>query len=343
MPTFTINNVRFSGLISCVPLKKINNLNDCSLDLRTYREKVCKSTGIYERRICPEGVCFSDLAKIAAEKLIHKLDWQTDEVEALIIVSQSPDYPTPSTAIILQDKLGLSTKTIAYDVNLGCSGYPFGLHLLASLVTTGAVKKGVVLVGDKSASLHNPLFSDAATATALEYDENAPPCYFDLNSDGSGHKNIIVPAGAHREPLSFHHLIPTIQPDGSTKRYENFILNGPAVYKFAVHSAPESIKKVIQKSGKNIEKVDYIFLHQANKLINKTIADKLQLSETKFPSSLREFGNTSGASIPLTMTTQVDLNHKSADIIMCGYGVGLSWGSCMMNINNAIFPDLIEV
>jgi len=343
MATFSINNVKMSGIASCVPQKKINNLTECSIVERAYREKLCRSIGIFERRICPAGVFFSDLAMLSAEKMIAELAWDQKDIDALIIVSQSPDYVTPSTAIILQDKLGISKDAIAYDVNLGCSGYVFGLHLLACLISSGSVKKGLLLVGDKSASIENPIFSDAATATALEFDENASPLHFDLHSDGSGYKHITVPVGAHREPFAIHHFLPIKQSDGSWKHPENFLLNGPEVFKFAVRSVPESIQEVLTLGNKNLCDIDYVFLHQANKIINNTIVNKLHLKEHKTPSSLAGFGNTSGASIPLTMSTQSDLNNKKVKVIMCGFGVGLSWGSCLMEIDNAKFPPLIEV
>ena len=202
----TLRNVGYRGLATCVPKTVISNM-DCPPAMHSERERLVRNIGIQQRRICYPWQCFSDLAFIAAERLLDELGWQRDEIDALIVVTQSPDYLIPATAIILQDRLKLSHATIAFDINLGCSGYPFGLHVLGSMIQAGAIKKALVLVGDKCATLHDPLFSDAGTATALEFDPDAAPIHFDLNSDGSGYRAIIMPVGGHREPperAAFH-------------------------------------------------------------------------------------------------------------------------------------------
>src|SRR5437868_10256048 len=149
----TLHNVRFAGMASCVPKRVLSNLEDCPPKMRSERERLVRNIGIHNRRICAEWQCFSDLAFDATEKLLEELQWQREEVDALIVVTQSPDYLIPATAIILQDRLKLSHATIAFDVNLGCSGYPFGLHILGSMIASGAVKKGLVLVGDRCATV----------------------------------------------------------------------------------------------------------------------------------------------------------------------------------------------
>lgn len=201
MATSTLKNVRFAGMATCVPKRVISNLTDCKPQLRAERERLVRNIGIETRRMAQEWQCFSDLAFDAAERLLESLEWKREEVDALIVVTQSPDYLAPATAIILQDRLGLPHSTVAFDVNLGCSAYPFALNLLGSLIAAGGVKKGLVLVGDRGASVNDPIFSDAGTATALEFCEGAPPMHFDLNSDGSGYKAIILPVGGHREPV----------------------------------------------------------------------------------------------------------------------------------------------
>src|SRR5574343_858699 len=130
MALSTLNNVRFAGVASCIPHRILDNVRDCPPSQRSERERLVRNIGIQTRRICPEWQTFSDLALIATEKLLADLQWKREEVDALIVVTQSPDYLIPATAIILQDRLNLTHATIAYDVNLGCSGYPFGIHLL---------------------------------------------------------------------------------------------------------------------------------------------------------------------------------------------------------------------
>jgi 3-oxoacyl-[acyl-carrier-protein] synthase-3 len=312
--------------------------------MQVERERLVRNIGIHQRRMAKPWQCFSDLAFIAAEKLMDDLGWKRDEIDALIIVTQSPDYLIPATAIILQDRLKLSHATIAFDVNLGCSGYPFALNLLGSMISAGVVKKGLVLVGDKCATAYDPIFSDAATATALEADASAPPIHFDLNSDGSGYRAIILPVGGHREPTEMQHLIPTKDENGIWRRPYDLQLDGTAVLSFSTQRVPPAVNALLEYAKIDIGSIDYFLFHQANRMINETIRKKLRLPEEKVPSTLRDFGNTSGASIPVTMTARIAeaLRAGRHRLLLAGFGIGLSWGECVIDIEGAIFPDLIE-
>jgi 3-oxoacyl-[acyl-carrier-protein] synthase-3 len=331
-------------MATCVPKRVLSNLDDCPPQLRSGRERMVRNIGINERRICAEWQCFSDLAFDATERLLSELDWKREEIDALIVVTQSPDYLIPATAIILQDRLKLSQSTIAFDVNLGCSGYAFGLHLLGCMIAAGGVKKGLVLIGDRSASVIEPLFSDAGCATALEYDPEAPPMHFDLNSDGSGYRAIMLPAGGHREPFGIQHAIPVQDADGLWRSPARLILDGPAVLSFSTQQVPPAVRKLLEYAQCPIESIDYFLFHQANRMINETIRKKLALEPERVPSSLHDFGNTSGASIPLTMTVRIRdcLQEQSKKLLMCGFGIGLSWGSCIVDVEQAVFPALID-
>ncbi|WPP01288.1 ketoacyl-ACP synthase III [Pseudomonas sp. HR96] len=341
----TLNNVRFAGMATCVPKRVVSNLTDCRPEIRADRERLVRNIGIELRRLSHDWQCFSDLAFDATEKLLETLEWKREEIDALIVVTQSPDYLAPSTAIILQDRLGLSTGVIAFDVNLGCSAYPFGLHLLGSMIASGGVKKGLVLVGDKAGTFNDPLFSDAGTATALEFDSSAPPMYFDLNSDGSGHKAIILPVGGSREPVGPQHLVPFKHGEfDHWRRQVDLVLDGPAVLSFSTQRVPPAVKTLLEYANAPIDSVDYFIFHQANRMINETIRKKLGLEPERVPSTLRDFGNTSGASLPVTMTARIheQLGAGLNRLILCGFGIGLSWGTCLVDIENAKFPALIE-
>jgi 3-oxoacyl-[acyl-carrier-protein] synthase-3 len=340
----TLHNVRYRGMATCVPKRKVSNL-DCSPQLKQERERLTRNIGIFERRICPAWQCFSDLAYEATERLLIDLEWQRDEIGALIVVTQSPDYLIPATAIILQDRLKLSHTTIAFDVNLGCSGYPFALQILGAMISTGAVKKGLVLVGDRSASERDPLFSDAGTATALEYDPYAPPIHFDLNSDGSGYRAIILPIGGHREPPGIQHFIPVKDEDGYWRIPYDLQLDGAAVLSFSTQRVPSAVKRLLEYARTTPDSIDYFLFHQANRMINETIRKKLALPAEKVPSTLHDFGNTSGASIPVTMTARIrdQLLAGRKRVLMSGFGIGLSWGAALLDIESAVFPELLEV
>lgn len=341
----TLRHTRFAGLASCVPKRQLSNVDDCPPSLRSERQRLVRNIGIETRRICPAWQCFSDLALVAAERLLEELAWSRDSIDALIVVTQSPDFLIPSTAIILQDRLGLSQATIAYDVNLGCSAYPFGLHLLSSMIASGSIRRALLLVGDKCASEREPLFSDAATATALEFDEQAPPMVFDLNSDGSGHRAILLPVGGHREPFALHHAIPRRDEHGQLHFPGDLVLDGAAVLSFSTQRVPPAVERTLAYAGQSLEAMDYCVFHQANRMINETIRKKLRLPEDRVPSTLREFGNTSGASIPVTITARLReaLASGPKTLLMGGFGIGLSWGTCIVQMEGACLPPLIEV
>ncbi|KND60771.1 3-oxoacyl-[acyl-carrier-protein] synthase, KASIII [Candidatus Burkholderia verschuerenii] len=340
----TLHNVRFAGMTTCVTKRVVHNIDDATPQISSERERLVRNIGIQQRRLCPEWQCFSDLAFEASEKLLAELQWSRDEIDALIVVTQSPDYIIPATAIILQDRLALSHATIAFDVNLGCSGYPFGIHLLGSMIAAGTIKKGLVLVGDKAATLKDPLFSDAGTATALEFDADAPPMHFDLNSDGSGHKAIILPVGGHREPFKLEHAIARKDDAGYWRSGLDLTLDGPAVLSFSTQRIPPAVERVLSYADMSKDDIDYFVFHQANRMINESIRKKLGLPAEKVPSTLADFGNTSGASLPVTITARLHdtLPEKRHRLLLCGFGIGLSWGSVIVDVEAAKFPALIE-
>ncbi|WP_045727440.1 ketoacyl-ACP synthase III [Xanthomonas sp. GPE 39] len=345
MPTSTLHNVRFAGMATCVPKRIVSNLTDCRPQIRSERERLVRNIGIETRRMAADWQCFSDLAFDATQVLLEQLQWQREEIDALIVVTQSPDYPVPATAIILQDRLGLSHATVAFDVNLGCSAYPFGINLLGSMIASGGVKKGLLLVGDRSATFDDPIFSDSGTATALEFSADAPPMHFDLNSDGSGYRAIILPVGGHREPVGIQHLMPYRADENDYwHRGVDLQLDGVAVLSFSTQRVPPAVQKLLDYSGVSKDQIDYFVFHQANRIINETIRKKLGLPADKVPSTLHDFGNTSGASLPVTMTARINKQLESGRkrVLLCGFGIGLSWGTCLVDIEGAVFPDLIE-
>ncbi len=344
MALSTLHGVRFAGMASCVPKRVIHNIHDAPPRIRSERERLVRNIGIQTRRLCPAWQCFSDLAFDATEKLMADLGWAREEIDALIVVTQSPDYLIPATAIILQDRLQLPHTTIAFDVNLGCSAYPFGLHLLGSMIAAGGVKKGLLLVGDRSGSERDPLFSDAATATALEFDASAAPMHFDLNSDGSGYKAIMLPVGGHREPFRCEHTLAHKDENDFWRSSMELVLDGPAVLSFSTQRVPPAVEKLLVHTGIAKDEIDYFIFHQANRMINETIRKKLGLPVEKVPSTLHDFGNTSGASLPVTVTARLHeiLSQGRHRLLFSGFGIGLSWGTAIIDIDSARFPALIE-
>ncbi|MEO8533520.1 MAG: ketoacyl-ACP synthase III [Flavobacterium sp.] len=351
MATFSVNNIAIKGISCCVPKNTERNID---LDILTQEEiqRFIDATGVEERRIATKEICTSDLCTEAAEKLIKDLNWQKEEIEILVFVSQTADYILPVSAAILQDRLGLSTNCIAFDVPLGCSGYVYGMSIIAAMMKAAGLKKGLLLAGDTSSKLLSksdkstvPLFGDGGSATAFELDENAADLFFDLGTDGSGYKTIIVNDGGSRnrinsDSLTYHTISPGIERNAC-----QLILDGMDVFSFGISQAPKTVNKLIEKFEIDKETIDHFVFHQANLMMNKMIVKKLKLPVDKVPYSLKEFGNTSSTTIPLTIVTELKdkLNNASGDLILCGFGVGLSWGTVKIRLENAVISDLTEL
>lgn len=342
-------NVKISGVSACVPTKVEENLAIKNIDLPDL-EKLIKTTGIERRHVVNLQTCTSDLCYEAAKKLIAELGWEKEEIEGLVFVTQSPDYILPATSPILQDRLGLSSECFTLDIALGCSGYVHGISTLAGYMQSGMVKKALLLVGDTSSltcSIHDkstyPLFGDCGTATALTYAKGDEGIKFHLSSDGKGYQSIIIPDGGYRNHFSDNSLKINQIGDGISRNNLNLSLDGMDVFSFGISKAPETVNKLLEKFELQKEKIDFFFFHQANMMMNERIRKKLAIPEDKVPYSLKNFGNTSSASIPLTMVTESSIALKNGEnnLIACGFGVGLSWGSLYCKTSNLILPDLI--
>ncbi|KFF05895.1 3-oxoacyl-ACP synthase III family protein [Flavobacterium reichenbachii] len=350
MAVFSVNNIAIKGISCCVPKQTERNID---LDILTQEEvrKFIDVTGVEERRIAADEICTTDLCCEAAEKLIKELNWQKEEIEILVFVSQTSDYILPISAAILQDRLGLSTNCIAFDVPLGCSGYVYGLSILSGMMQTTGIKKGLLLAGDTISKIISktdkstlPLFGDAGSATALEFAANAQ-LSFDLGSDGSGYKTIIVPDGGSRNRINNDSLkVQTIEK-GIERSACDLVLDGMDVFSFGITQGPKTVNKLIEAFEIDKDQVDYFVFHQANMMMNKMIAKKLKLPIEKVPYSLKNFGNTSSATIPLTIVSEIKeaVLNKPSNLIMCGFGVGLSWGTMFAKDCKIECLELIEV
>lgn len=307
-----------------------------------------KTTGIKERRVASNDVTCVDLCFTAADAIIQKFG--KEDIDAIIFVSQSPDYFLPASSVILQNKLQLNKSCLAFDVNLGCSGYVYGLSIVASLLQTGHLKKALLLVGDKSTISTNyhdksayPLFGDAGTATLIEFDPNAEPWHFNLQSDGSGRNAIIIEHGHSRHPINqSSDVLHEIEP-GIKRTKKDLALNGLDIFNFALKEVALNINTLIETTNVSKEQIDFFLLHQANKLINESVRKKLKITEDKVPYSIDVFGNTSSASIPLTMCYKLkdELLNGEKLLLLSGFGVGYSWGSVLLKTKH-IFTNLVE-
>lgn len=349
MAFLEFKNVRIAGFSAGVPRNISSNLTPSKDDQfsNDYSpEDYVKTTGVKERRTS-EILTTSDLCFFAADKLITDLGWERSEIEALIFVSQTADYILPATACILQDRLGLSKECYAIDNALGCSGWTYGLSQVAPLLDRGSIKKALLLCGDARKRFdgpRDPLFGSAGTATAIEYCEGAKDLRCHYGTDGSGYDAIITPDGGSRNQVSPASFVYE-DVDGKQMCRMQTRMKGMDVFSFGISTAPKSVRKLAEHFGFDYQEADYFVFHQANMKMNNMISKKLKLIPEKVPSCMYHFGNTSSASIPLTIVTQLKgkVEEVPTKFICCGFGVGLSWGTVAFDTNNIVISELVEV
>ncbi len=351
MAFLTIPDVRVAGISAAVPRNRENNA-DYGWISKKERESLIRNIGVETRRVAEKGVTTSDLCVPAAEKLIADLGWDKKEIELIIFVSQSRDYLVPTTACIVQDRLGLPHSCMAYDVGLGCSGYVYGLSMAGTMMQTGMIRKALLMVGDISTLTTSyrdkstyPLFGDVGTVTALEYRKGAPPMNLSLESDGAGYEALIIRDGGARNKMSRQSFDFKKYGKGIHRSRLNLELNGIEVFNFSLREVVPNINGLLKRTGRTLSDVDYLVFHQANRLINETLRKMLRLDPEKVPYSIREFGNTSGASLPLTMVASLGdrLQKEPARLLLSAFGVGLSWGSALVDTDRIVIPPLIEM
>lgn len=345
MAFLEFTKVRIAGLSAGVPK---NVMHTVSTTDKYGDEEFIKTTGVRQKRYSNDFTT-SDLCQAAAEQLISDLSWDKSEIDALIFVSQTPDYILPATSCILQDKLGLKKDCMALDISLGCSGWVYGLCTMSGLMQAGTIRKALLLAGDARKQAYeepDQLFGFAGTVTALEYTGNDADSFkFNMGTDGSGYDAIIKPVGGTRNQVTAEDLVPKMCEDGRMRHGFQTQMKGMDVFAFGITTAPKTIKKLAEHYGFDWTTYDYFVFHQANHKMNETIRAKLKLCEEKVPYSMMDFGNTSSASIPLTIVTQLKdkIGGTRTKFIGCGFGVGLSWGTVAFETENIVVSDLVEL
>ncbi len=354
MAFLEIKNVRIKGIAAAVPERKEYNKDFPKLSEEQLAQYI-KTVGVVERRcaIHDGSLCTSDLCFAAAEKLLQELGWAREEIGLLVFVSHTQDYKLPSTACILQQRLGLSKETMAFDVPLGCSGFVYGLGIAGNLVSQGFIKKALLLAGNTQSVYASPedkstalLFGDAGSATALEFDPTQQDSIkLHYQTDGAGYEALIVPDGGCRNPFNAHSADMEEFDEGIRRSRLHEKMDGGAVFTFGLFSVPKSLKALMNQFSIDLDSVDDLLLHQANKFMCESIRKKLKLPEEKVPYNIDRFGNTSGASIPLLMVTELQESLRSRKLqhLACGFGVGLSLGSACFSTDRIVVPDLIEI
>ncbi len=350
MSESTFYGVKMIGVAAAVP----DQLRTMADDAKMFGEddvfKISESTGVKQRYVSTT-LSTSDLCFAAATKLFSETGCDPETIDALIFVSQTPDYILPATSCCLQERLGLPQKCAAFDINLGCSGYVYGLWMASSLIASGAVGRVLLLVGDtsrhcspedRSVSL---LFGDAGAATLLERSDQADPSNFVLGTDGSGEKHLIIEAGHTRMPLTPENQVKVECEGGNRRSKADLYMNGAEIFAFTLRVVPSLIKKVLANANQSIETIDAFVFHQANKFMLEHLGKRMKIPKEKLVLALESVGNTSSASIPMAFVTHLRdrLQNESLNLVLAGFGVGFSWAGANMQCGPLVIPELIKV
>jgi len=352
MALLQYSGVKISALAGAVPANCITNYDYTANFPAKDVKDIVDRTGIKERRFAPAGMTASDLCFAAAEKLLVDNNIKREEIDVLLFVSQTPDYRMPATSVVLQNRLGLSKQTAAFDINLGCSAFIYALSAAYAYATQPNIRKVLVLDGETRSRVYHPkdrstafLFGDAGVAALIEKDPRVGTSYFSLNSDGSRAELIKIDAGGYRNPSTADTLKEkVIDEHGNIRTDEHGHMNGPDVFNFVLREIPKDLKRLQAFANKELSELDYYLFHQANDFMNSYLAKKLKLAPEKTPSSIAKFGNTSSVSIPITMVDQLQGQLSgSKNLLLCGFGVGMSWASAIIPTLDCKISELVEL
>lgn len=348
MAIIKYRGVGIKAMSACVPSKVVSNDELSNIMPLDEIEKVIQSVGIREKRVTSQDVMASDLCYEAAKKLLEDNNIDPLSIDILIFMSQVPDYRIPATACTLQNRLGLSKDCAAMDLSLGCSGYVYSLSTAFAYASLEGIQRVLLLDGEALTKIVNtkdkvnaPLYGDAGTATLIEKGDFGESIFL-LHTDGSGEDAVKVPAGM-RNPVSAESLIATEREDGNYRSDVEIYMDGMDVFNFAIRVVPKDVKQILTIGETSADEIDYLVFHQSNRFMTDFFVKKLKFDPLKVPYSIDRFGNTSSASIPLTIVSE--LKNKLSDptkMIICGFGAGLSWATALMTFKNCYISDIIE-
>lgn len=354
MAKSSFKNARISGLVTCIPRREKSIDDEVELFGGNVRqvERLKKTIGLNKRRVVDEKTTAADLCYSAAVELMQRLELAPDGIDALLCVTQTPDYAQPCNAAVLHGRLGLDQDCAALDINLGCSGYVYGLWLAHMMVSSAGCQRVLLLAGDTISRITHPrdravapLFGDGGSATLIEYSVEESPAWFSLNTDGSGYDKLIVPAGGFRQPASAETRTDATDEDGNVRCAENLCMDGAEVFNFSISVEPDSVREVTEYAGIDLESIDHFVFHQANRYILSNIAKRLKLDPAKVPmQTVERYGNQSSASIPAAICSELDesLHLGEKCLLLSGFGVGLSWASAILHCGPLKACSVIE-
>lgn len=352
MAILQYTGVGLSAMAAAVPRKIIRNYEYTDYFPAEEVKEVVDKVGVFERRFADEHTCSSDLCFAAAEQLIadHQID--RSEIDLLVFISQTPDYRMPATSVILQHRLGLPGTTIAFDINLGCSAFIYGLSVVYAMMERSGLRKALILDGETRSKVYSPkdrrtafLFGDAGVAALVERNEKYGSSYFSLNSDGSREGLIKIDGGGYRNPSSAETLKEKVVDEhGNVRNDEQGYMNGADVFNFVIREIPGDIRTLLEYTGLDKDSFDFIVFHQANNFINSHIAKKLKLNPEKIPSTIAKYGNTSSVSVPLTIVSELKGQLQgNRQLLLSAFGVGMTWATAVVPFVDCKISEIVEV
>ena len=300
--------------------------------------KIFNKTGIRERHVVEEELV-SDLATGAGEKLFAEHGIDRDGIDFVLLCTECPDYFLPATACVVQDRLKLRKNIGALDYNLGCSGFIYGLALAKGLILSGTANRVLLLTADTITRTINPsdkstrtIFGDAAAAILVEAADAPGIGEFSLGTDGSGAQKLIIPAGAWAKPSSPETRVETSNRWGNVRTLENLYMDGPEILDFTLDVAPKCMQEIFERNGTSLEKIKLVVLHQASFMLLEKLRERLGVPDEKFVIDIERYGNTVSCTIPVALR-DAELEGrlvKGDDVLIMGFGVGLSWGGTIL-------------
>ncbi len=348
MAKITFHGVGIRALSACVPATVVHNKDLGYLIPEEEIEKTINNIGIEERRIADDDVMASDLCCKAAKQLMADNNIDPESIDVLLFMSQTPDYRIPATSCLLQHRLGLPHETMCFDISLGCSGYLFALSTAFAYASMQGVNRVLLLDGETFSKIVNrrdkvdwPLYGDAGTATLVEKGDYGESTFM-LNTDGSGEDVLKIHAGM-RNPVTADSCVEREREDGNIRTDLEVFMDGMDVFNFAISKVPRSIKALLKETGKTVDDVDYLVFHQANRFMMDFFVKKLKMDPARVPYCIHKYGNTSSASVPLTIASELcgclDGDHE---VLLSAFGAGLSWGSALIQMRNCKVSPVIE-
>ena len=311
------------------------------------RRRLQTTVGMDTRYTAAPGTTVCDLGELAAFELLNTLDVPRDSIGALIFVTQTPDHTMPGNAHVLHGRLALPTTSFAVDITAGCSGFVYGMHL-ASMLASHGISDILLLCGDTLSKVVNPrdrtvvpLFGDACSATLVRHVPGAAPMTFVLGSDGSGVPLMLRPAGGQREPSTEATRQEVALEGGLYRSREDLYMDGFGIFNFTMTTQPGLWRAILEASGTTIDALDYVIFHQANRYIVETLRQKLGIAQEKAPADIfSRYGNLNAASIPAVLCDVLGdvLARRSVSAIFQGFGIGLSWGACHIQLDHVQCP-----